>query len=175
MSGPDPETPTTECSPPQHQQPWLPTPPGLLTPDLRHPVYPMDQNIWMYPDPQIWMVSGPVGQLHCGPSCPCPPTAGTPASPVRVVDVSVRQPARHNLALGPAVSGRPWRQRITDDSPSSTPVPRRTIHVGIRGLHNCTTGGVTACVLACLCCRYRTHLLCLLCTVTLKLRFFFFF
>ena len=44
-----------------------------------------------------------------------------------------------------------------DDASSSAPVPRRTTHVETRGLHNCTTGGVTACVIAA-CVLFALHL-----------------
>ena len=74
-------------------------------------------------------------------TCGCPPPR-----PASLLVVSVRLQARPNSALSPALSGTPWRLRTTDDASSSAPVPRRTTHVETRGLHNCTTGGVTACV-----------------------------
>ena len=71
---------------------------------------------------------------------------GSPSPPASLSVASVRLQAHHNSALSPALSGTPWRSRTTDDASSSAPVPRRTTHVETRGLHNCTTGGVTACV-----------------------------
>ena len=75
----------------------------------------------------------------CG--CPPPRSASLPIA-------SARRQARHSPVLSPALSGAPWRSRTTDDAFSSALVPRRTTHVETRGLHNCTTGGVTACVIA---------------------------
>ena len=98
------------------------------------------------------------GQLsHFLPVCGCPPPP----------DLLAHGPpsAAHSPTYPCTRPRPPWTPMVEADHGwplSFAPVPRRTIHVETRGLHHCTTGGVTACVTACLCCRSHTCLLCLL-------------